>query len=279
MASSQAVRDYYDHFVHRVLKQDFVQPNLRQLLAIDLIRRHLKPGNRVLEVGCGAGIITREIAAMGCEVTAADIGPKNADLTRAVCSGLPVSVVLWDVTADAIPEGVRGPFDAVVLADVVEHIPSEVRATVLSRIASLLTHGGKMILTFPSVEYQKHLRLNDPDGLQIVDEDVDPFAVAGETGLLIKHLAWVDAWMTNQYNHLVLEAHSARVVERLPGNAAAGRIGSLLWRLRGMRVTRAIDAWSEGHPLRSIGQGRGDWLLSRLFWLYVATKWGRNHSP
>jgi len=72
------------------------------------------PGSRVLDLGCGPGLIARELAARGCRVTAVDRGVQQG--TR---DG--VEFVDWDLEKGMPPIDVSG-FDEILLLDVVEHL-------------------------------------------------------------------------------------------------------------------------------------------------------------
>lgn len=69
------------------------------------------PGERVLEMGCGTGLISCHLAAGGAALTAADVNPKAAECTRANLrrNGLPGQVVESDLFAN-----VPGCFDLIV---------------------------------------------------------------------------------------------------------------------------------------------------------------------
>lgn len=75
-----------------------------------LDRAEVLPGERVLEVGTGSGLIALHAAAEGARVTATDIDASAARCARenAVRNGLEIDIVVADVL-----EGVRGPFDLV----------------------------------------------------------------------------------------------------------------------------------------------------------------------
>ncbi len=71
----------------------------------------VEPGMRVLEMGCGTGLISCHIAACGAMLTAADINPRAVACTRANLSrnGLPGEVVESDLFAL-----IRDKFDLIV---------------------------------------------------------------------------------------------------------------------------------------------------------------------
>jgi 2-polyprenyl-3-methyl-5-hydroxy-6-metoxy-1,4-benzoquinol methylase len=77
LTTPQQVSRWYDDFSRGVVARELEQPNLRLLAVQDLIRRHVAPGHRVLEVGCGVGILTRFLHERGCSVHSLDISPRN----------------------------------------------------------------------------------------------------------------------------------------------------------------------------------------------------------
>jgi release factor glutamine methyltransferase len=76
------------------------QPEADTYLLLDAATNEVKPGDRVLEIGTGSGLIARELAKVS-DVVATDINPHAALCAR--CSG--VDVVRSDLFA-----GIRGTF-------------------------------------------------------------------------------------------------------------------------------------------------------------------------
>lgn len=70
----------------------------------------VRPGERVLEIGCGSGIVSIHCALNGCTVTAGDINPHAVELTRmnAEANGADIDVHLTDVYSD-----IEGEFDTI----------------------------------------------------------------------------------------------------------------------------------------------------------------------
>jgi len=86
-----------------------------QIAKLDLICRklQLKPGERLLDVGCGWGTLARYAAEhYGVDVTAITIASEQAEYARRFCHGLPVDIQLLDYR-DLDP-GKLGQFDKVV---------------------------------------------------------------------------------------------------------------------------------------------------------------------
>ena len=71
----------------------------------------VRPGERVLEIGSGSGVVSVHCALNGCTVTAGDVNPGAVELTRrnAEANGAVVDVVLTDVYS-----AVEGRFDTIV---------------------------------------------------------------------------------------------------------------------------------------------------------------------
>lgn len=99
------------------------------------------PGERLLEVGCGHGLLLDEARGRGYEVHGLELSVDAARHAREAL-GLPITEVALE---DADLEGQE--FDAVVLADVLEHLHDPVRA--LARCQELLAPDGALLLVTP----------------------------------------------------------------------------------------------------------------------------------
>ncbi|MGZ8409022.1 MAG: bifunctional 2-polyprenyl-6-hydroxyphenol methylase/3-demethylubiquinol 3-O-methyltransferase UbiG [Hyphomicrobium sp.] len=101
-------------------------------------------GLRILDVGCGGGLVTEPMARLGASVTGIDADGNGVRVAEAHAqkSGLKITY------RKAVPEDLSGteepPFDAVVSMEVVEHV-SDPRAF-LAVCADLLRPGGILIL-------------------------------------------------------------------------------------------------------------------------------------
>jgi len=102
-------------------------------------------GARVLDVGCGGGILSEAMAAEGAQVTALDLAPELIDVAQLhlLESGLSVDYRLQSVEslAEASPES----FDAIACMELLEHVPDPV--SVLRACATLLRPGGMLFLS------------------------------------------------------------------------------------------------------------------------------------
>ena len=113
-------------------------------------------GTRVLDVGCGAGIISEALARLGAEVTAIDACEDNIEAARRHkdTSGLPnLSYLCTSVEDLAATE--TDKFDAVVASEVIEHVDNQ--EMFVSLCSSVCRPGGSLFLTTLSRTQQSWL--------------------------------------------------------------------------------------------------------------------------
>jgi release factor glutamine methyltransferase len=92
------------------LHGDVYRPAEDTFLLARAVHEHVERGSRVLEVGCGTGLVALTAAAAGAHVTATDANPHAVAVAQEAArqNRLPVEVVQADLM-----EGVGGPFDVV----------------------------------------------------------------------------------------------------------------------------------------------------------------------
>jgi 2-polyprenyl-6-hydroxyphenyl methylase/3-demethylubiquinone-9 3-methyltransferase len=97
-------------------------------------------GNRVLDVGCGGGILSESMAAMGADVTGIDIGKEALAVAELhlITSGLHVNYELN--TAESLAHSHPESFDVVTCLELLEHVPQP--ASVVAACRKLVKAGG-----------------------------------------------------------------------------------------------------------------------------------------
>ncbi|KFN48020.1 hypothetical protein N790_06890 [Arenimonas malthae CC-JY-1] len=102
-------------------------------------------GARVLDVGCGGGLLSEALAGEGAQVTALDLAPELIDVARLhlLESGRKVDYRLQSV--ESLAQEMPGAFDAITCMEMLEHVPDP--GAVLQACATLLKPGGKLFLS------------------------------------------------------------------------------------------------------------------------------------
>jgi len=102
-------------------------------------------GRRVLDVGCGGGILAEALAVRGADVTGIDLGEQP--LAVAQLHGLEsgVTVTYRNVAAEALAEEMPGAFDIVTCMELLEHVPEP--ASTVTACAALTRPGGTIVFS------------------------------------------------------------------------------------------------------------------------------------
>ncbi|WP_420391689.1 bifunctional 2-polyprenyl-6-hydroxyphenol methylase/3-demethylubiquinol 3-O-methyltransferase UbiG [Acuticoccus sp.] len=96
-------------------------------------------GLRVLDIGCGGGLLSEPLARIGAAVVGADAAPTNVEVARLHAAQSGVAVDYRATTAEALA-GEGETFDAVLAMEVVEHV-ADVEAFVAA-CATMVRPGG-----------------------------------------------------------------------------------------------------------------------------------------
>lgn len=124
------------------------------MLTVDFDRLGLQPGDRVIDMGCGAGRHAYEMYRLGADVIAFDQdGDELANVLELFGAMKEAGEVPAGASAD-IKEGdalqlpfADGEFDRVVASEILEHIHDDV--TAIKELIRVLRPGGTMAITVP----------------------------------------------------------------------------------------------------------------------------------
>ena len=124
------------------------------MLTVDFGRLGLRPADRVLDLGCGAGRHAFECLRRGAVVVALDADPLEL---KGVCGLMAAMAEAGEVPPGGAGAGVRGDalklpfpdgvFDKVICAEVLEHLPDDAGA--MAELARVLRPGGLLAVSVP----------------------------------------------------------------------------------------------------------------------------------
>ena len=119
--------------------------------ALELV--HPRPGERVLDLGCGRGELCCAIAEAGAVSIGVDFSRDALAMARETARRLGRRVALVRARAEALPFR-RGTLDAVLATDIVEHLPEPDLRRSVQEVHGLLANGGRLVIhTAPTREF------------------------------------------------------------------------------------------------------------------------------
>nr|WP_227671400.1 bifunctional 2-polyprenyl-6-hydroxyphenol methylase/3-demethylubiquinol 3-O-methyltransferase UbiG [Psychrobacter sp. 72-O-c] len=104
-------------------------------------------GKKILDVGCGGGILAESMARRGADVTGIDLGTENlkAASVHASQSGLDNTLRYQHIPIEALAATHAGQFDVVTCMEMLEHVPDP--NAIVQACFELLAPGGVCVLS------------------------------------------------------------------------------------------------------------------------------------
>ncbi len=103
---------------------------------------------RVLDIGCGGGILAEPLARLGADMTGIDATPQAIDAAKAHAKAMGLEINYMCCTAEALAETCAAEgqkFDLIYASEVIEHVAD--RRLFITAIASMLAENGTVVIT------------------------------------------------------------------------------------------------------------------------------------
>lgn len=110
-----------------------------------IAERAVLKGARVLDVGCGGGLLSEAMARVGADVVGIDLAPAVLEVARLHLLESGLKVDYREIGAEALAQAMGGQFDVVTCLEMLEHVPDP--ASVVRACADLLRPGGRLFVS------------------------------------------------------------------------------------------------------------------------------------
>lgn len=122
----------------------FIRERVCARLGRDPKERRPFEGLRLLDIGCGGGLLSEPMARLGAQVTAVDATEANVKTAKAHASATGLAIDYRLGTAEGLLAAGGGPFDVVLNMEVVEHVADV--SLFMATTARLVAPGGLMVV-------------------------------------------------------------------------------------------------------------------------------------
>src|SRR5580658_6142448 len=100
---------------------------------------------RVLDIGCGGGLLTEALARHGAHVSGIDLAPSMIEVARLHAHESQLQIDYRVCSAEQMAQQPGSPFDVITCMELIEHVPSP--AALLAATAKLLRPGGALFVS------------------------------------------------------------------------------------------------------------------------------------
>lgn len=202
------VEEYYNDFKKKLVL-DYINNNPRVESSIfEMLRKTPANAHNILDIGCGIGWTSFALHNNfpDKQISALDLSKDLIETANELFCNPCTEFVQADVTnGDFFKDA---SFDYIVMIDVFEHIPSSERNNFISHLNSIANNNCRFYFSCPTIYHQKYLKVNNPSGLQPIDEEIDlniMFDFAKKINGEITFYNFVSIWNTNDYFHCVID--------------------------------------------------------------------------
>jgi|Deesub1362B_J571_1020462.scaffolds.fasta_scaffold00760_14 SAM-dependent methyltransferase len=119
-------KGYHDHIFDKRYNSPYWIRRYAHRKIYESILRYVHPGQKVLDVGCGEGVLSLLMAQKGAIVTGVDLSLPNVKAARCKADEAKLPIVFGVADAENLPFG-DDSFDVVVSSHILEHLPNLVQ--------------------------------------------------------------------------------------------------------------------------------------------------------
>lgn len=102
-------------------------------------------GKKVLDVGCGGGILSEGMAQLGAKVCGIDMGKAPLDVARLHLLESGLDIDYRQVSVEQLAAEQQGEYDLITCMEMLEHVPDP--ASVIQACAKLVKPGGQLVFS------------------------------------------------------------------------------------------------------------------------------------
>ena len=189
VAEKDKISVFYSHAMPHMIQQ---RNNARIRDVNRFLTNWIKRGQKVLDLGCGIGVIAQHLRTLGADVTGIDISPRCIEYAKRNVRR--VKFLCRDILKTPIKE----KFDVVVMIDFIEHIPLEQHGSLFEALADSTS---TIIISMPQPTTPRGGLLIQP-----IDEPLEPETLIKELAAYrFSKVRFKGSCLENQYYRLVIE--------------------------------------------------------------------------
>lgn len=195
--TQEEVKSYYDDFLNYLRRDEAGNP--RHEFIKETLKFFVRPGMKVLDLGCGIGITTSYLRSLGADAIGIDISPKLCEYAREKFGGK-------FLCKDILKLDLNQQFDLILMADIIEHIPLPQHDKLFNILKKHARSGTLILIYLPNPLFIDYVRKHKPESLQLVDESVYIDKLihrAYKNGFELIYLSLYGIECPEQYVHIV----------------------------------------------------------------------------
>lgn len=100
---------------------------------------------RVIDVGCGGGILTEALSRVGAQVTGIDMAERSLEVARLHAQKSKLTIDYRKISAEELADSLPETFDSVICMEMLEHVPDP--QAIINACARLVKPNGKVFFS------------------------------------------------------------------------------------------------------------------------------------